>query len=823
MSGLTIGTLTGILRMDEDDFRRGLANGQLRMRSFQRDLNSRLRDLHHNVRQWARGLGNDLDESEGGSNRLHSALGRIVAMVGGLGGVAMSFAKIGAAVGAVVPLVAGLVATLAQIAPAAALAVTGIFAIQLASNTLKLGMQGVGEAIKAALDPEQADKFNEAIKKLAPNARAFALEVKKLSPEFKKIQQDVQNRMFKDFDQIAKDLGKYTLPPLRKGLRQTADILNIMGRSVANAAVRMGKNGTLGEAIAGATGGLKNLSRIPGQIVSGLIQVGAAAAPAFARLTKPVGLFFDRLAAKMDDLFNSGVMTDAIEGAIDTIGQLGRVIGNVFGGIGNIFKAVSTEGGGLFGTLEKITQAFQDLTATKEFQGALKELSKTAGALVSAVLPLLAEAFKAILPIVKILAPPIRELIKHLGEALKPVIQALAPVLAALATAFAKLIPVLAPIIELAARLITAILPVLTPLFVFLGEVFERLTPIVAQLADNIAAQLEPILAVLPGILDQILPKFLELADRLLPLLADILAQIGPQLGDLAVALADLLVELAPLLVKFLELQVFLLDKMMPIIGPLTVAIGTILVGALMALTHFISDFVIPAVRTIVDLLSGDFHGAMVNAATFVNNLRDNASRAFEGLKTRGTQAIGQLASDVVRRARGMASDFVAAVGRLVADAVRRIASLPSRAVASLGNVGNVLYNQGWLLIGGFIAGIMARIPGVKDVLNGLTSSLTSWKGPESLDKRLLTPAGELLIQGFQRGISNQIPLLRGQLQGLTGELPGMAVGGAGGGAAAPAGPQRMRIELSGPEEFRRLIRRIVQDGGGNVQTVFGQ
>ena len=822
MSGLTIGTLTGILRMDEDDFRRGLANGQLRMRSFQRDLNSRLRDLHHSTREWARNLSTDLDESEGGSNRLHSALGRIVGMAGGLGGVAMSVAKIGLMIGAAVPLAAGLAAAIAHIAPAAGLAATGIVAIQLATNTLKLGMQGVGEAVKAALDPEQADKFNEAIKKLAPNARAFALEVKKLSPEFKKLQQDVQNRMFAHFDKIVQNMGKYTLPPLRKGLKDTADALNIMGRGVANAAIRMGRNGTLGEAIGGATTGLKNLSRIPGQITTGLIQVAAAAAPAFARLTGAAGKAFDKVAAKVQDLFASGVMRDAIEGAIDTIAQLGRVIGNVLGGIGNIFKAVSANGDGLFGTLEKVTQAFQDLTATKEFQSAIQELSKTVGALVSAVLPLLAEAFKAILPIVKILAPPIRELIKHLGEGLKPLIQALAPVLAALATAFAKLIPALTPIIDLALRLITAILPILTPMFAFLGEVFERLAPIVGQLADNIAAQLEPILAVLPGILDQILPKFLELADRLLPLLADILAQIGPQLGDLAVALANLLVELAPLLVKFLELQIFLLDKMLPIIGPLTVAIGTILVGALMALTHFISDFVIPAVRTIVALLNGDFHGAMVNAATFVNNLRDNASRAFEGLKTRGTQAIGQLASDVVRRARGMASDFVAAVGRLVADAVRRIASLPGRAVASLGNVGSVLYNQGWLLIGGFIAGIMARIPGVKDVLNGLTSSLTSWKGPESLDKRLLTPAGELLIQGFQRGISNQIPALRGQLQGLTGELPGMAVGGAGG-AAAPAGPQRMRIELSGPEEFRRLIRRIVQDGGGNVQTVFGQ
>lgn len=556
MSSMTIGTLTGFLRADDSGMRRGLDDGELRMRGFQRDVEGRIRHLDGRFatlgEQIAAGLRTGTDEGR----RFSFSLSRIIGVAGGLGGVAMSFAKIGALIGAAVPLAAGLAAAIANIAPAAGLAATGIVALQLATNTLKLGMIGVKEAITAALDPSKAAEFDEALKKLAPNARAFAKEVKALQPEFKKLQQDVQNRLFAHFDQIVKDLAKYTLPSLRKGFQQTADALNQMALGVGNAAVRMGKNGTLGEAIAGATAGLKNLQRIPGQITTGLIQVGAAAAPAFDRLTGAAGKAFDKVAAAVQESFASGAMTEAIEGAIDALAQLGRIAGNIIGGIGGVFKAVSVDGEGLFGTLEKITQAFQDFTATTEFQSALQELSKTVGALVSAVLPLLAEAFRVILPVVKILAPPIRDLIKHLGVQLQPVIQALGPVLAALAGAFAKLVPALRPIIDLGLRLITAVLPILTPLFVFLGEVFERLAPIVKQLADNIAVQLEPILAVLPGILDQILPKVLELADRLFPLLLDILVQIGPQLGNLAVAFADLLVELTPLIVKFLELQI---------------------------------------------------------------------------------------------------------------------------------------------------------------------------------------------------------------------------------------------------------------------------
>lgn len=830
---MTIGTLTGFLRADDSGMRRGLDDGELRMRGFQRDVEGRIRHLDGRFatlgEQIAAGLRTGTDEGR----RFSFSLSRIIGVAGGLGGVAMSFAKIGALIGAAVPLAAGLAAAIANIAPAAGLAATGIVALQLATNTLKLGMIGVKEAITAALDPSKAAEFDEALKKLAPNARAFAKEVKALQPEFKKLQQDVQNRLFAHFDQIVKDLAKYTLPSLRKGFQQTADALNQMALGVGNAAVRMGKNGTLGEAIAGATAGLKNLQRIPGQITTGLIQVGAAAAPAFDRLTGAAGKAFDKVAAAVQESFASGAMTEAIEGAIDALAQLGRIAGNIIGGIGGVFKAVSVDGEGLFGTLEKITQAFQDFTATTEFQSALQELSKTVGALVSAVLPLLAEAFRVILPVVKILAPPIRDLIKHLGVQLQPVIQALGPVLAALAGAFAKLVPALRPIIDLGLRLITAVLPILTPLFVFLGEVFERLAPIVKQLADNIAVQLEPILAVLPGILDQILPKVLELADRLFPLLLDILVQIGPQLGNLAVAFADLLVELTPLIVKFLELQIFFLDKLLPIIGPLAAGLGTILVGALMALTKFINSFVIPAVRTIVALLNGDWRGAMQNAATFTNNLRDTAGRAFESLKARGTQAVGQLAADVIGRVRRMASEFVVQVGRLVAGAVATLRGLPGRARAAVGNLGLLLYASGQSMIDGFVRGILAKINDVRNAASSVVSAARDFfpfspakKGPFA-GRGWTLYSGQAIAQALAAGMASgqgAVASAAGSL--LAGAHPGagMGFGPAAGGTATGggSGTQKVRVVVEGQEAVRRLIRVIVQDGGGNVQEVFG-
>jgi hypothetical protein len=106
------------------------------------------------------------------------------------------------------------------------------------------------------------------------------------------------------------------------------------------------------------------------------------------------------------------------------------------------------------------------------------------------------------------------------------------------------------------------------------------------------------------------------------------------------------------------------------------------------------------------------------------------------------------------------------------------VRGLPGRAKDALGDMGRVLIGAGKALIRGFINGVKGMFSSVKNTLGDLTSSLTSWKGPENVDKRLLTPAGRMVIAGFQRGIDAQIPALRGQLQGLTGLLPEMALAG---------------------------------------------
>ncbi|WP_128977286.1 phage tail protein [Streptomyces roseicoloratus] len=527
---LTIGDLVGYIRADGSDFERNLARSQLSMEGFQLGVDGRLRDISGRFVDEAQVMGRALAdgfteaEREGtrittvfdsvahaqsrtlrgrvravqaAARRMGSTLERVADRVErawsridwrkigggavGLGKILANFTKISAALGGVLQGAAGVAAAVAEIGPAAGVAVSGLIAVRLAAVALKLGMVGVEDAVTAALDPSKTKEFNEALKKLSPSAQAFAKQVKALAPEFKRLQQDVQERLFKGLDGVLKDMGKTTLPVLRNGLVNASGALNLMAKNVGNTAVGLSKSGTLGTAISWANQGLFNLSRIPGQIVQGLVQIGAAAGPSFAKLTGAAGKAFDKFADKMQKAFESGAMQRAIEEAIRAVGQLLRVVGNFARGVRNIFSGITQDGGGLFDILEKISAAFMRLTASKEFQSILNQLSMTAGTLVDAILPLLLEAFRQLAPVIEALAPVVREFIEKIGPELIPVIQELGPVLVDIAKILEEQLPfaillttTLLQVLVIALRAVHWVLQnVVIPVVTWLRKIFE--------------------------------------------------------------------------------------------------------------------------------------------------------------------------------------------------------------------------------------------------------------------------------------------------------------------------------------------------------------
>lgn len=869
----TIGELVAFVRADNSEFERGLARSQLRMEGFTLDTAGRLRNLQgrfvtgsavmqraltgvgdemgevatqtvvyssvvdresrtmearlRRVADAARSMGQALGERLG---RVRAALSgfsvdtdRLGSMAGRLGGVAMSIGGIAAKLGAAVPLAAGLVGLVGQIAPAAGVAATGLFAVVLATQALKLGMKGVGDAVKAAMDPSNPAAFEEAIKKLAPNAQAFAREIKTLAPEFKKLQQGVQQRLFAGLGGIMREMGKTTLPVLKKGLFAAGDALNLMGKNIGHTAIGMSKSGVLGKALSGATDGLKNLSRVPSQIMLGLTQVGAAAAPAFRRLTDAAGKGADSFSEKISKAFESGAMQRAIDQAIVVIKQLGEIAGNVFSAIGSVFSAAQASGGGFLGVLKTITGSLADAFASPAVQGGLKAIFQTMAVLAQTIGPLLVMALKAVAPVFTALGPPIQRIITLLGAALGPIIGALGPVLEMAAVAVGALLDAVAPLLPVIGKLVAGLLPALTPLLALVANIFQRLAPVVDRLAQILMSTLAPILAALVPVIEPIADALLVLVDAILPILSAQMEAVAPLIAQLAQTFATLLVALAPVITQLLLLVARVLTDMSPALitamGWVT-KLAEILAGEL---GRVISTIVIPALDAIARLLAGDFSGAWAAAKVMVKGAIDYFVRAFIELPGRAGAALAGLAGALWARVQEAGGRMNEAARQKRDEFVAWIRGIPAAARGALGDLGGVLWSAGSRLIGGLIDGIRSKIGSLKGTLGGITSMIPSWKGPPETDAKLLTPAGRSLIEGFQRGITAATPGLQNQLGGLTGALPGMALGSAGaGGMAAAGGPTRLVVELAGPQEMKSLIRSIVQKSGGTVETVFG-
>lgn len=715
------------------------------------------------------------------AGRLGSVLGRVVPSVTRLG---VGFIGLSASLSGALPLIAGAGAAVAAIAPAAAVATTGLLAVQLASGTVKLAMQGVGEAVSTAFDPEaKPEDLAKAMEKLAPNARSFVTELRSMRGELRELQQDVQNEFFSGFDDALISLSTNVIPQFSTALRSTATILNQMALGAAAAAIELGANGTLQRGLLGATEGLANLRDIPGQAVTAFGQLAAAAAPSFERITAAAGQAFEAVTDRLGAAFESGALESAIEGAIDTIAQLGRIAGNVFGGLGNIFGAVAAQGGGLFASLEKVTAAFQEVTASNGFQQALTALLEVGNTVLATVLPLISQALQALGPVFQALGPPVQILVRALGDGLSKVVAALAPVLVSLAHAFGQLVILVTPFIDLAARLIAAILPALVPLFESLGQVINSMVPFVEQLVTNVASQLLPVLTKLAtDVLPQLLPPFVELATRTFPVLTEILVALAPSLARIGEVMGELLVAVTPLIVELANLTIQLLDELAPVIEPLLALILKLVEVGLKVLAAQISGLVIPIIKILVNLLKGDFSAAWEGAKNLVSNVAAKIGEIVGTMQRVVVEKIKQLANEAVR-------EFQSWVDR----SVDRARELPGKVRDQLGNLGSVLVSAGRDLVQGLINGISDKIGALRakasEIASTVSGSVKDLLGISSPSK-VMMEVGEDTMDGFLLGLQDRVPQLRSDLQGIAAMAPSFAL----------PGGQTLRLPQLGPQ-----------------------
>jgi hypothetical protein len=496
------------------------------------------------------------------------------------------------------------------------------------------------------------------------------------------------------------------------------------------------------------------------------------------------------------------------------------VAGNVFGGIGNIINAVSIDGQGLFGTLEMLTQGFEDVTGTDEFQAGLKALAETMALLYKTAGPLLAAALKIVAQVLVELSGPAQALVKTLGTALGSILEALGPVLVSLADAFGKLVVSLLPIVELAGQLIAGILPILTPLFKALGDVFVAMTPFIAQVAEILGSILTPILAALPGFLEAVITPFVQLAEELFPVLTEQLARMAPDFAALGVQLGELIIALAPIAVEFASLIALIDEKVIPIIAGTLIGTLALLAKGLTALAKVFTEITIPIIQVFIDLLQGDFRDGNEAAKQNVVDLTVKVRTAFDGMVNQVQLALARYVAQLRAKVAEGTTAFVNGVLSMRDQALNRISQIPGDLQNALGNLGNLLFAQGASLIGGLVNGIQSKIGQVTSLLTDLTNKIPDWKGPADKDKKLLTPSGEFLMDGLINGIQKSIPRVRAELQGLTMNMPSFAAPSS---IAAPASGSMIApnvfVSIGNEAVDQFVTTRVEQVDRRNVRT----
>lgn len=86
-------------------------------------------------------------------------------------------------------------------------------------------------------------------------------------------------------------------------------------------------------------------------------------------------------------------------------------------------------------------------------------------------------------------------------------------------------------------------------------------------------------------------------------------------------------------------------------------------------------------------------------------------------------------------------------------------------------NAGKWLFDAGKGIIQGLIDGLTDKVKDLRAWLKKITDDIPNWKGPRSVDIRLLVPVGKNIMQGFIDGILSQVPMIKAELQGLTAQL----------------------------------------------------
>lgn len=319
----------------------------------------------------------------------------------------------------------------------------------------------------------------------------------------------------------------------------------------------------------------------------------------------------------------------------------------------------------------------------------------------------------------------------------------------------------------------------------------------------------------------------------------DIWEAIGPPLREIGALIKN---EVVPAFAEFARAAAPLVAWLIGVLAPVVKAVFLGVLGIIKGTLNII----IGVFRVFTGILTGDWskvwsgiqkilQGAMQILGALVKTGLRLIWATIKGTLSALAPLWNHTKEIAVRAFRAMMSGLKSAVVGGARAVYNAVSSVKNRITGFFSGAGRWLVNAGRAILDGLISGIRSAIGRVKSELGRVTGMIPSWKGPMSVDLKLLEPSGEALMSGLMDGISAAVPNLRGLLGGVTGDIasamsaqnlqpaPASALAAAANSSAREL-LVRVLLDVEGGEDaFKDVVRGWVRvDGGGVVQTALG-
>lgn len=362
------------------------------------------------------------------------------ALAKGIGAIGLA----GAALQALIVLTSGLVDATLELSGALGL-IPGIYAsIGAIKGTLAVGLAGFKDAMKHLDD---AEKFEEAIKDMAPAAQNAARAIRGLKDTWLEMQRNVQQQLFQGVAKEIKRLAAIYIPLMREQMGLLAIDLNHAAKEVSKFAQRGSTIKDVNKIFEGSRTIVQNLSKAIQPFLRALLDIVVVSQEVFADLTADAGEAADAFANFIHEARETGRLREWIEDGITAMFRLGDIVVNITRIFKTIFDAFDTGGGGFLLMLNRMTDRMLAFLQSAKGQEALQTVVELISTLADATRAVLKAGFSELIPILVSLLPLIRDLAKVFSTVLVAAIKILGPILESLAKVLSALSPVIAPIL----------------------------------------------------------------------------------------------------------------------------------------------------------------------------------------------------------------------------------------------------------------------------------------------------------------------------------------------------------------------------------------